>query len=115
VAVPVLGSFQNGWMSLTFTGARTGQTAIPAGSPGNGGVPSATGGGLVSAGGVTFAAGVATPAVHTYAGLPVTGFMVTAALNSSIPNCQITATTTGNCAGNYGQLFNHAYRTLITP
>jgi hypothetical protein len=113
LAVPVLGSFQNGWMSLTFTGARSGQTANP--GPGTGGLPSATGGGLVGAG-VQFTGGIAGAGVtHTYAGLPVTGFMVTAALNASIPNCQITATTTGNCAGNYGQLFNHAYRTLITP
>lgn len=114
VSVPVLGSFQNGWMSLTFTGTRSGQTASA--GPGTGGVASATGGGLVSAGGVQFTGGVALAgAIHTYAGLPVTGFMVSASLNSAIPNCQITGTTTGSCAGNYGSLFNHAYRTLITP
>jgi hypothetical protein len=117
LVVPVLGTFQNGWMSLTFTGARSGQTAIPSGGSGTGGVASATGGGLVStAASARFTAtGATVGGLHTFAGLPVTGFMVTAALNSAIPNCQITATTTGNCAGNYGQLFAHAYRTLVTP
>jgi hypothetical protein len=109
LTVPVLGAFQNGWMSLVFSGARTGQSAL--------GVPTATGGGLVStAASQKFVNGALVgPGVHTFAGLPVTGFMVTAALNAAIPNCQITATTTGTCAGNYGQLFGHAYRTVITP
>jgi hypothetical protein len=109
LTVPVLGSFQNGWMSLTFSGARSGQDAT--------GTPTATGGGLVStAASARFtAAGAVVGGLHTFAGLPVTGFMVTAALNAAIPNCQITATTVGTCAGNYGQLFAHAYRTVITP
>ncbi len=115
LVVPVLGTFQNGWMSLTFTGARSGQTASA--GPGTGGVVSGTGGLGSAAGqvllGTTGALGPA--AAHTFMGLPVTGFMVTAALNAAIPNCQITATTTGTCAGNYGQLFAHAYRPLITP
>jgi hypothetical protein len=104
LAVPVLGSFQNGWMSMTFNGARSGLNPVGTG-------------GLVSNAGQTFAGttGVATAAVHTFAGLPVTGFMVSAALNAAIPNCQLTPTTTGTCAGNYGSLFAHAYRTTIRP
>jgi hypothetical protein len=107
LTVNVLSDFQNGWMSMTFSGARSG--TAPGGA-----------GGLVSNAGTTFSGLTGTAAapvggVHTFAGLPVTGFMVTVAQNAAIPNCQLTATTTGPCAGNYGGLFEHGYRTTIRP
>jgi hypothetical protein len=60
------------------------------------------------------AAGVFTPRAHNFTGLPVTGFMVTARANGSIA-CTTPGGAAGSCAGNYMTLFNHNYRTTITP
>ena len=57
---------------------------------------------------------VTTVRPHTFFGLPSTGFMVTARQNSAI-SCTLPAGGTGNCAGNYLTLFQHSYRTVITP
>ena len=57
---------------------------------------------------------VITPGVATFFGLPVTGFMVTARTNSSVA-CTLPGGGTGTCSGNYAGLFEHSYRTVITP
>jgi hypothetical protein len=109
VAVTVLSSFQNGLMNLTFTGAGTGFRT-----------PSLPGaGGLVSAGGNTLdQTGAVVPAppafaVHTYVGLPVTGFMVRTFQNNAIDCIRNGVLAPKGCQGNYGGLFRHAYRTVI--
>ncbi len=89
-------NFQNGWMSVTFTGA--GATGAA------GGVPS-IGGASLSVGGVAGAGGV------TFVGLPVTGFMVRTLTNNAIDCVRGGVTVAGGCQGNYGSLFPHAYRT----
>jgi hypothetical protein len=97
-AVSVLASpaFSAGWMVITFTGAN----ALA-------GIGSAAGFHMLPA----------TPSVasvHTFVGLPVTGFMVNSRANASIA-CTLPGGGTGNCSGNYATLFGHSYRTTITP
>jgi len=86
-------SFQNGWAALTFTGAGA--------SLGMGAVTGTT---INTRTGTTVAGGV-----HTYYGLPVTGFMVRTFNNNTV------ACGTATCQANYGSLFRHNYRTLINP
>lgn len=95
-SVTVLSSFEAGWIDMTFLGTN----AVA-------GITSLAGTTLSGATGTTVAGG------HTFAGLPVTGFMVTARANNAVP-CTVGGATT-NCAGNYTGLWNHSYRTLITP
>jgi len=91
-------AFTSGWITMTFTGTNA---VAPVG--------------IVSAGGFAMAAGGAvTAAPHRYFGLPVTGFMVTARTNSSVA-CTLPGGGTGTCSGNYAGLFEHSYRTVITP
>ena len=97
VAVTVLSSFQNGWMNLTFTGAGALR-------------------GLGSAAGSTLdQTGATTASVETYIGLPVTGFMVRTFVNNAVDCTRGGVLVTGGCQGNYGGLFEHAYRTTIRP
>ena len=95
-AVTVLNSISAGWLSISFTGAN----AVA-------GLGSAAGFHMVPA-----TASVAS--VHTFVGLPVTGFMVNSRANASIA-CTTPGGTAGTCAGNYATLFGHSYRTTITP
>ena len=59
-------------------------------------------------------AGTITATAHTFTGLPVTGFRVNSRANASVA-CTLPGGGTGNCSGNYMTLFNHSYRTTITP
>ena len=115
LAVSVLTSpaFTSGWINLQFTGtnATLGITSLAGGDltasnvaaivPPGFGVPGA-------------ASGVFTARPHTFFGLPVTGFMVTARTNSSVA-CTLPSGGAGTCSGNYAGLFGHSYRTTITP
>ena len=92
-------AFQNGWALLSFTGANA---QLP-----NGGL--ATDASSTHIALDTPAATVATGAV-TFAGLPVTGFMVRNFKNGNL-NCGTGVT----CQGNYGSAFNHSYRNVINP
>jgi len=101
-AVNVTSSFQNGWAILNFTGANANAPIGMAGATGSSlrynldqtAVPVPT---------------AALPGAVTFFGLPVTGFMIRNFRNGSL-TCG-----TATCQGNYGSLFNHSYRTLITP
>jgi hypothetical protein len=91
-------NFQNGWAMITFTGSgATGAT---------GGVPSIAGSTLNQT-------GIATVGTRTFVGLPVTGFMVRTLTNNAVTCVRGGVTVTGGCQGNYGSLFEHAYRTTI--
>lgn len=98
VAVTVLSSFQNGWMNLTFTGA---------------GATGATRGLTTAAGTSMDQAGATILTTQTFVGLPVTGFMVRTFTNDAIDCTRNGAVVVGGCQGNYGSLFNHAYRTTV--
>jgi len=103
-------SFNAGWINLAFTGANA---AV--------GITSASGGSLLATeqnpgsfntgGGAT---GLVVPTVHTFTGLPVTGFMVDSRANAAI-SCTLASGAAGSCSGNYMTLFRHSYRTTITP
>ena len=97
-AVTVLSQFENGWINMAFTGTRA-----TAGILANGGL------------GTTLSGSTGTTAAgqHTYFGLPVTGFMVTARRNAAVA-CTVNGAN-ANCAGNYAGLWNHSYRTTILP
>jgi hypothetical protein len=96
--VNVTPTFQNGWGSLTFSGA----------GAGNGLGSEATSESIaMGTDAPAFGAPVAGP--FTYVGLPVTGFMIRTFTNGAL-TC-----TTGTCQGNYGGLFAHSYRTTILP
>jgi hypothetical protein len=97
LAVSVPQGFQNGWMSVTFTGS--GATGV--------GVPSIAGNTLDQVGADPF------PGPRTFVGLPVTGFMVRTLTNNAVTCIRGGATVAGGCQGNYGSLFQHAYRTTI--
>jgi len=112
-AVSVLGTFNAGWLNITFTGANA--------TAGMG--PSLAGGTLTAANtagpppgfgpvGVATGSFAATP--HTFIGLPVTGFMVNSRANASVA-CTTPGGTAGSCVGNYATLFGHSYVTTITP
>ena len=104
-------SFEAGWLNMVFTGANAlvGLTSVAGGD-----LTASNVAGLNAFGVPGAATGVFTPRAHTFTGLPVTGFMVTARVNGSIA-CTTPGGTAGNCAGNYMTLFNHNYRTTITP
>jgi hypothetical protein len=51
---------------------------------------------------------------ETFFGLPVTGFMIRNFKNGNL-TCPTAGTATVTCQGNYGSLFNHSYRNVITP
>jgi hypothetical protein len=116
-AVTVLANpvFAAGWIELAFTGTN----AVA-------GITSLAGGDLTASnvalpigqpqpfGPVGLASGVFTARPHTFFGLPVTGFMVTARTNSSVA-CTLPSGSAGTCASNYAGLFGHSYRTTITP
>jgi len=88
----VLDGFQNGWASLTFTGAGAGA-----------GLGAATGTSI------NFFTGAAGGATLTFYGLPVTGFMVRTFVNNAV------ACGTATCQSNYGSLFRHNYLTVGAP
>jgi hypothetical protein len=92
-------TFQNGWAILTFTGANA--TAGMAGA-----TAAST---RTSLDNLLVPAPVTATAAVTFFGLPVTGFMVRNFANGTL-TC-----SSGNCQGNYGSLFAHSYRTVITP
>jgi hypothetical protein len=100
--VNVTSGFQNGWGLLSFTSTKavsgmaggTGDRA-PVGSDVLGIVPSANN------------------LPTTFFGLPVTGFMVRTFRNNTPLPCA--AGSTATCANAYSSLFNHSYRTSITP
>jgi len=100
MSVTVPQNFQNGWMSVTFTGAGATSAA--------GGVPTAAGSTLNQSGTAT---GLNGP--RTYVGLPVTGFMVRTLTNNAVDCVRGGVTVAGGCQGNYSALFPHAYRTTI--
>lgn len=117
LAVSVLTSpaFAAGWINMVFTGANA-----------TTGILSLAGGDLAASnvalplgqpqpfGPVGLASGTFTARPHTFFGLPVTGFMVTARTNSSVA-CTLPSGSAGTCSGNYAGLFGHSYRTVITP
>jgi hypothetical protein len=99
--VSVKAGFQNGWASLTFTGAGA-----------NAPLGLGTGGGTsqhIAAGTDLPAFGAPVTGDVTFFGLPVTGFAFRTFSNGTL-TC-----TTGACQGNYGGLFVHSYRTTILP
>ncbi|APV49633.1 hypothetical protein BWI17_08055 [Betaproteobacteria bacterium GR16-43] len=100
--VTVTTGFQNGWGALTFTG--TGATTL-----GMGPTAAGTSGGVSL--GTNFAGAIPAPfaGVVTFFGLPATGFMVRTFKNGNL-TCG-----TATCQGNYGGLFTHGFRTVITP
>ena len=97
VSVP----FQNGWMSIGFTG--TGATT-----------------GLSSVGGTVTVTNINTGAVSgaatvNYKGLPVIGFAVRTLNNGSALSCATSTGATATCAGAYGVLLDHKYTVAVTP
>jgi hypothetical protein len=114
LAVSVLQSpaFAAGWINVAFTGANAvaGITSLAGGDLTASNVATA----IPGFGPVGAASGVFTARPHTFTGLPVTGFMVTARTNSSVA-CTLPSGSAGTCSGNYAGLFNHSYRTTITP
>jgi len=92
-AVSVTSSFQNGWASLSFSGAnaRTGFASL--------GTLAVDFSNLGSEGGYGTSSGSA-----TFKGLPVVGFMVRTFNNGTL----------GNFQANYGSAFEHKYRQGIT-
>jgi len=99
--VSVKSGFQNGWASLTFTGAG----ANPPLGLGTGGATSQH----IAAGTDAPAFGAPVTGDVTFFGLPVTGFAFRTFTNGTL-TCG-----SGSCQGNYGGLFVHSYRTTITP
>jgi len=90
--INVSGTFQNGWMRVSFGGAN------------------ATGVGLVSeATSVTVTAGTAATLAETFHGLPVVGFMIRTFNNGTL-TCG-----TASCQGNYGGSAGHAYTLNVLP
>jgi hypothetical protein len=98
--VSITSTFQNGWAAVTF-GPSNAATA------GMGALASSQLVATTTGAGGTF--GAITAGVQTYFGLPVTGFMVRTFRNGNL-TCG-----TATCQGNYGSVFEHSYRTLITP
>lgn len=96
--VNVTSGFQNGWASLAFTGAgaAAGLGSDVTSERASIGTDAPVFGGVVA--GAT-----------TFIGLPVTGFMVRTFNNANVPCGAAT------CLSAYGGLFNHSYRTTITP
>jgi hypothetical protein len=103
VNVTATSSFQNGWALLSFTGA---------GATSPLGLNTLTTSERVDLGGP--AAATVAGAV-TFFGLPVTGFMIRNFKNGNLTCPAATGTGTITCQGNYGSLFGHSYRNVITP
>jgi hypothetical protein len=99
--VSVTSGFQNGWASLTFTGA--GSIA------GLSGVVAATSQRIVLGTAALPAPGTIAVGAATFFGLPVTGFMVRTFSNNTL-TCG-----TASCQGNYGAAFRHSYVTNAAP
>ena len=100
LSVTVPQNFQNGWMSVTFTGSGATSAA--------GGVPTFGVGNRL-----TQTAGSFTAVAGTFVGLPVTGFMVRTLTNNAVDCVRGGTTVAGGCQGNYSALFPHAYRTTV--
>jgi hypothetical protein len=100
--VNVRAGFQNGWAALTFTGAGASATGLAS---------SGLAGSTHTAMGMDLPPGtvVTTASEVTFFGLPVTGFAMRTFTNGTL-TC-----SSGSCQGNYGGLFQHSYRTTITP
>jgi hypothetical protein len=101
-AINVDPAFQNGWAIMSFTGANASGTVGMAGASALSDRVSLDQSSIVPAAAVTVGA-------VTFFGLPVTGFMVRNFRNGTL-TCG-----TANCQGNYGSLFQHSYRTTVTP
>jgi len=96
--VTVSSTFQNGWAILSFAGANaTGTNGMAGALATSDRVNPLLAGQPIAFGAVT------------YYGLPSTGFMVRSFKNGNL------ACGTATCQGNYGGLFTHNYRTLVTP
>ncbi len=104
--VTIGSAFQNGWANLTFTGTNASAGAGMAGA-------AATSQRISLDQLAVPAAALAVGAV-TFFGLPVTGFMIRNFRNGTL-TCTNAAGASASCQGNYGSLFNHSYRTTITP
>jgi len=100
--VTVRSGFQNGWAQLTFTGVGASATGLAS---------SGLAGSNQVAMGMDLPPGTVTVTNNevTFFGLPVTGFAMRTFTNGTL-TC-----STGSCQGNYGGLFEHSYRTTITP
>ena len=106
-------SFNAGWITMTFTGANaTGAAAGLLSATGSHLLASETAGSFNTGGGLSGLGSAATP--HRFNGLPVTGFMVDSRANAAIA-CTLASGAAGSCSGNYMTLFEHSYRTAITP
>lgn len=99
-AVTVNTGFQNGWADVHFAGAGASATGLVSGANSfEATSPVAPGVGP----------GVVGPAVFTYFGLPVVGFMART-FNNGLLTC-----SGGSCLGNYLGNAVHSYTTVITP
>jgi hypothetical protein len=101
-AVNVTSTFQNGWAILTFTGANANPPVGMAGA-------AATSTRYILDQTAPPPAAAAVVGAVTFFGLPTTGFMIRNFRNGTL-TCG-----TATCQGNYGSLFEHSYRRLITP
>jgi hypothetical protein len=101
-------AFQNGWANLNFSGTNA---TFPIGMAGSDPAFSSH----VSLD-QTGAAVIPPPVLGavTFFGLPVTGFMIRNFRNGTL-SCTNAGGATAACQGNYGSLFSHSYRNLITP
>ena len=97
-----VGTNQNGWANLTFTGNNAA----------NVGITSVAGAGFSNA--INVNTGAASTAAQNYRGLPVIGFMVRTLFNGSL-NCSGAGGGTSTCQGSYGSAFDHKYIATITP
>jgi len=104
-------AFASGWIDMRFTGANA--TAGIASIAG-GDLTASNVAGLGAFGPDGLATGTFVARPHTFVGLPVTGFMVTARTNASV-SCTLPGGATGSCSGNYAGLFTHSYRSTILP
>ena len=94
VPLTVRSTFQNGWMNIAFTGARSITPGITS---------------LATSVSTNILTGVAVTAPQTFQGLPVVGFMVRTFNNGTL---SVGGTSV---LSNYGSAFDHKYRQTITP
>ncbi len=94
VPLTVRSTFQNGWMNVAFTGARSVTPGITS---------------LATSVTTNILSGAAVTAAQTFQGLPVVGFMVRTFNNGTI---SVGGTSV---LSNYGSAFDHKYRQTITP
>jgi len=95
--VNVTAGFQNGWGILSFAGNGAAVAGMAGAAATSDRVQPFVAGQPIAAGAVT------------YFGLPSTGFLARSFRNGTL-TCG-----TATCQGNYGGLFAHNYRTLVTP